>query len=160
MSLAEVKALLGKLTDEELQQVTMLATALRTRADKTSELIDWYEAVSQALLTKVEWRVPPLRVLPDKTQKQLRQTYYQLLNWFDDIFDPPLTKIERKWALNLVAELLSESLLERNRPLCLNGILNAVPDIPGVVDQAFPGYISSGALRWVLRASRHTGVVE
>jgi hypothetical protein len=98
--------------------------------------------------------------LPEATQKQLQRTYLLLLSWFDEVFDPPLTKIERKWALTVVADLLAESLLERKRPLCLNGMLNAVPDIPGVVDQAFPGYIQSGALRWVLKASRHVETVQ
>lgn len=149
-TLSQIRPLLSQLTDTELQQVILLATTLRTRADKDSDAIDWYNAVSQALLSRIEWRVPPLKVLPDHTQAQVRKTYFSLNDWFDHVFKPPLKKIERQWAFQWAAQLLAESLLDRDRPLCLNGMLNATSEVPAIVDQAFPGYIQSGLLRMVL----------
>lgn len=153
-TLSQVKALLGKLTDEELQQVTLHATALRTRASKDHDLVNWYNALSRVLREKIEWRTPPLKALSEATQAQLRKSYYSLLEWFDQVFDPPLTKVELEWALHWCAYLLAESLLERDRPLCLNGLLNATSEIPWVIHNSFPGYIESGTLRWVLKASK------
>ncbi len=149
-TLSQIRPLLSQLTDMELQQVILLATTLRTRADKDSDAIVWYNALSQALLLRVEWRVPPLKVLPDHTQAQIRKTYFSLTDWFDQVFKPSLKKIERQWAFQWAAELLADSLLQRDRPLCLNGMLNTTSEIPAIVDQAFPGYIQSGLLRMVL----------
>lgn len=149
-SLNQIRPLLSQLTDSELQQVILLATTMRTRADKESDAIDWYNAISQALLSRIEWRVPPLKALPDNTQAQIRKTYFSLTDWFDQAFKPSLKKIERQWAFQWCAHLLADSLLERNRPLCLNGMLNATQEIPFIVDQSFPGYIQSGLLRMVL----------
>lgn len=86
-TLNQVRLLLPGLTDE-LQQVILLATACRTRADKQSETVDWYNALSQALLDHVDWRVPPLRALPEHTQQQLRKTYYAVLDWMQQVFNP------------------------------------------------------------------------
>jgi hypothetical protein len=152
-TLSQVKLLLGKLTDEELQQVVLLATALRTKASKDTELVGWYNAISRVLHEKVEWNVPPLKVLPEATQTQLRKSYYYLLDWLNQVFTPQLTKVETEWALHWCANLLAEELIERDRPLCLNTMLNATQEIPGIVDKAFPGYIKNHTLRWVIKAS-------
>lgn len=156
--LNEIRKLLPRLTDEELQQVILLATACRTRADKQSETVDWYNALSQALLNRIEWRVPPLRALPEHTQQQLRKTYYAVLDWMQQAFKPPLKRIERQWAFKWLAQMLCDYLLEKHRPLCLNGLLNAVPELAGIVEQSFPGYTQSGLLGWVVKNQRAGGV--
>jgi hypothetical protein len=152
-ALQQIRQLLPSLIDTELQQVILLATRLRSRADTDSELNDWYNALSTALISRVDWRIPPMKALPDHTKAQLRRTYDALIEWLHESFKPPLTKVEQRWALQWCAQMLADSLLERDRPLCLNGLLNASPEIPWVVNEAFPGYLKNGALRWVIKNS-------
>lgn len=153
-TLTQIREVLPRLTDDELQQVILLSTALRTRADKQSEAVDWYNALCRALLERVDWRVPPLKTLPDHTQQHVRKTYYGLLGWFGEAFTQPLKRNERQWVFHWAAHLLCDYLLEKNRPLCLNGLLNAVPELPGIVDLAFPGYCQNGLLYWVVQQAK------
>lgn len=157
-TLSQVRLLLGRLTDEELQQVVLLATALRTKASKDLEWVGWYHALSRALHELIEWNVPPFRALPDATQTQLRKSYYSLVDWLNGVFTPQLTKIEMEWAFHWCAQLLAERLLEEERPLCLNTLLNATAEIPTIIDHSFPGYIQSNTLRWVIKASVHGSI--
>lgn len=150
-ALSDIRVQLAQLTDIELQQVILLATTMRTRADKDQQVMVWYNALSQALITRIEWRTPPFNALPDHTKTQINKTYFSLLEWFDEVFVPKLTRIEQSWAFQWSAQLLADSLLDRDRPLCLNGLLNAVTEIPWVIDQQFPGYTKSKLLRWVIK---------
>jgi hypothetical protein len=109
--------------------------------------------LSTALISRIDWRTPPIKSLPDHTKTQIQKTGDALLAWLQEAFQPPLTKIEQQWAFNWCAQLLADSLMDRERPLCLNGLLNAAPEIPWVINQAFPGYIQNGALRWIIKNS-------
>ena len=160
VALAQVKTLLGQLTDEELEAVARTATALRGKRAMQSGLLPWYGAVGHVLHELVLWDVPPLNVLPAATQGLLERTQRDVLNWLDAVFQPPLTQVEKLWALNWCARLLAEELERRDRPLCLTSLLYATGEIPAVVEQAFPGYAKSGMLRWVLRGCTIRGEVN
>lgn len=151
-ALEEIRALLPLLDDKDLQQVSLLVAALRTNLDKSNDSIIWYNALSKTLVSNVDWRTPPFNTLKPDTQRKIRTTYYDLLAWFDQVFEPPLTKIETHWALFWCADLLGTSLLNQDRPLCMNTLLNAAPEIPWIIDYSFPGYIKNSCLRWVISA--------
>lgn len=157
-SLKQIRQLLPSLVDSELQQVILLATKLRTRENQESSVNAWYIALSTALMSRMDWRTPPIKALPDHTKTQIQKTGDGLLEWLNEVFEPPLTKIEQQWAFNWCAQLLADSLMDRERPLCLNGLLNAAPEIPWVINEAFPGYIKNGALRWVIKNSINSHV--
>jgi hypothetical protein len=157
-SLKQIRQLLPSLVESELQQVILIASQLRSRESKESSVTAWYTALSTALISRMDWRTPPMKALPDHTKTQIQKTGDGLLGWLNEVFDPPLTKIEQQWALNWCAQLLADSLMDRERPLCLNGLLNAAPEIPWVINQAFPGYIKNGALRWVIKNSINSHV--
>lgn len=153
-ALQVIRQKITQLTDTELQQVILLANHCRSKSSKESGVNDWYHALSQALMTRIDWQVPPMKVLPDHTRSALNKTYEQTLTWLNTAFQPPLQKVEQRWALTWCAQLLADSLMERERPLCLNGLLNAASEIPWVINEAFPGYLKSGALRWVIKNSK------
>lgn len=153
-ALQVIRQKITQLTDTELQQVILLATHCQSKNNKESGVNDWYHALSQALMSRIDWQVPPMKVLPDHTKNMLNKTYEQLLAWLNEAFQPPLQKVEQRWALTWCAQLLADSLMDRDRPLCLNGLLNAAPEIPWVINEAFPGYLKSGALRWVIKNSK------
>lgn len=152
----EIKRSLRGLSYEELQEVVTLAsTLLAAKPSKdipiTIQLA--YRAFVQPLQVKVV-TVPPLTVLKRDALTEVRNALTFLLEWLEKVLGNPVPRMDVQPWFFLFGDLLVSFLEERNVPLSLQALARQHKTVPALIDEAFPGYIRSGLLRWVIMAMK------
>lgn len=154
MSLDSIKTELRLLSSEELLELLRLTSAiLETKRSKQFpvELEFAYRGLSYPLSLHV--KIPPnLGVLKADMQKEVVSAIDFLFDWLKSILNGPVTRTQIQPIFGLFGQLLVEFLQLRQVPLSLVSFVRQTRTIPGLVDQAFPGYISNGLFPLVVDA--------
>lgn len=161
-SVNEVKRLLPQLNANELKEVVTLATQLRSskglgvmRAE--SEL--FYHTLSEELSYRLNTLPPPLSVLKKQsppTYKKFDEVLTWFNDWLDDVMQGSITRLQRRTMYAVCTELVADEVEASQVPLSLKSLLNFYPELPGILDKNFPGYIRNGMIGMLLEASRVT----
>jgi len=100
-------------------------------------------------------KVPPhLGALQPETQRDIIRALDYLLDWCRG-FSSVLQRNDISLLFNLFGQLLIQFLQLRQIPISLGSFIRQAKSVPGLVDQAFPGYIPSGLFIEVIVALRN-----
>jgi hypothetical protein len=114
-----------------------------------------------ALVSPLQHRlgtVPALGTLKKEFGAEVKNAINTTLCWLEKVTRKPVARTEISPYFGLFGELLVQFLEERKVPLSLMALIRQHGSIPGLVDTAFPGYIQSGSLSWVIAALRQPRV--
>lgn len=141
---------------EELQEIVTVANSLlagKASRELPVEIQLAYSAMVQPLHHRLG-TVPPLGTLKKEFGAEVRNAINTLLKWLETVTRKPVARTEIAPYFGLFGDLLVRFLDERQVPLSLMALIRQHGSIPGLVDTAFPGYIQSGTLSWVIAALR------
>jgi hypothetical protein len=107
-----------------------------------------YSAVAVALKSAGS-PVPPLARVPAFGKAA------EMLADFADRFKPR-GEVERKQVLELLIRILARWMRRKGVPVTCKTMINCMPRVPALCENAFPGYLGAGLLPMVLR--RRAGI--
>lgn len=156
MDFENIKYHVGLLSPEQLLELHRLTLALMDRQLLKRFPVDLelaYKSFIYCLSLHV--KVPPhLGALQPETQRDIIRALDYLLDWCRG-FSPVLQRNDISLLFNLFGQLLIQFLQLRQIPISLGSFIRQAKSVPGLVDQAFPGYIPSGLFIEVIVALRN-----
>lgn len=101
--------------------------------------------------TKLPEAMSYLQKAAPTTARQVRKADKQLEQDITQMLGRAPQRNELEAAVHLYVRLATMRLEQWNVPISLSTLAKQAPRFPALVDAAYPGYIVSGLLRWVLR---------
>lgn len=156
MDLETIKRYVGLLSPEELLELHRLTVALMERKSLKRFPVDLelaYKSFVYCLSLHV--KVPPhLGALQSEAQRDVIRALDYLLEWCRSI-SQPLQRNDISLLFNLFGQLLIQFLQLRQIPISLGSFIRQAKSVPGLVDQAFPGYVPAGLFMELVIALRN-----
>lgn len=155
-----VKSLLPKLNARELKEVSILATELRNRKGLMGMRAEdelFFYSLSEVLSDRLSIRLPSLMVMK-KTSRSAYNKFYEVLDyineWTDNVMAPHrVTRSLRRKLYLIFTDLVADEVQRLGLPLAFTTLVQQYENLPGIVDQAYPGYAQAGMLHILLTAS-------
>ena len=151
-----------EMTPNELRQekakIELLLRDPSKLPDIDNDTILLHSCIDSCIFYHLRSHIPPLEVLYNK--KPLYTEFLFMLNminsWAKESLKQELSRPKRLMIYSLVCDLLANFILNSGVALSLTSIVHYQNMFPGVFEAAFPGYIKSDMVKYILNAKIRT----
>jgi len=157
--LTEICTSLAKLTVTDLQKLQSRITTLLDYQETSTIAPQFSEELYQAIthvLKILQQTTPPFSVLKKSRHYRVFLKQTEKLNRFDQQLPANLSMLLRVHFYSYCIQLICDGLKTRDIPLNLSTVISSLHLIPSLIEQAFPGYLASGLLPWVVENLHHS----